>query len=392
MNEPKDSSGGWDGYRTFCVERKEPESRTVTSFYLTAKDGRPLAPYKPGQFLGFKLDVPGHDKPVLRTYTISDSSGDAAHYRLSIKREPPPAGQQNAPPGASSNYFHDHVEAGSELQVRAPSGDFFLPEDDDGDGDGGESGPVVLLSGGVGLTPMISMLNHIVSNGAKRPVWFIHGVRNGDEHAFGAHVRGLAETHANVNAHIAYLEPGPGDAEGRDYDSAGLISIELLESLLPGKDGDFYLCGPTAFMKALFNGLLDWGVAESRIYYEFFGPATVLKESGAGDKADGKSAPTASTVPGAPGPEAAADGPVVTFRRSGVTVTWDPDKETILDLAEANGVTPDFSCRSGVCHTCMCTLIEGEIEYVNDDALLPEEEGQILICSSRPKTDITVDV
>ncbi|MCH7832412.1 MAG: 2Fe-2S iron-sulfur cluster binding domain-containing protein [Proteobacteria bacterium] len=386
MNEPKDSSGGWDGYRTFCVERKEPESRTVTSFYLTAKDGRPLAPYKPGQFLGFKLDVPGHEKPVLRTYTISDGSGGATHYRLSIKREPPPPDQPDAPPGVSSNYFHDHVEAGSELQVRAPSGDFFLLEDGAVDGDGGDSGPVVLLSGGVGLTPMVSMLNHIVSNGAKRPVWFVHGVRNGDEHAFGAHVRGLAETHANVHAHIAYLEPGPGDVEGRDYDSAGVITMELLQSLVPGKDGDFYLCGPPPFMKALFNGLLDWGVAEGRIYYEFFGPATVLKESGAGDKADRKSA---STVPG---PGAAADGPVVTFKRSGVTVNWDPEIETILELAEANGVTPDFSCRAGVCHTCMCALIEGEIEYVNDDAFLPDEEGQILICSSKPKTDITVDV
>ena len=388
MNELKDFSGGWDGYRTFCVERKEPESLTVTSFYLTAKDGRPLASYKPGQFLGFKLDVPGYEKPVLRTYTISDSSGDATHYRLSIKREPPPADQMDAPPGVSSNYFHDHVEAGSELQVRAPSGEFFLHEDDEVDGDGGKSGPVVVLSGGVGLTPMVSMLNHIVANGAKKPVWFIHGVRNGDEHAFGAHVRGLAETHANVHAHIAYLEPGPGDVEGRDYDSAGVISMELLQSLVPGKDGDFYLCGPPPFMKVLFNGLLDWGVAESRIYYEFFGPATVLKE-GADDKADRKSAPTASTVPG---PEAAADGPMVTFKRSGVTVNWDPEIETILELAEANGVTPDFSCRSGVCHTCMCALIEGEIEYVNDDAFLLEEEGQILICSSKPKTDITVDV
>lgn len=388
MNGPQEPSGGWDGYRTFCVERKEPESQTVTSFYLTAKDGRPLAAYKPGQFLGFKLDVPGQLKPVLRTYTISDSLGDGTHYRLSIKCEPSPPDKPDAPPGVSSNYFHDHVEAGGELQVRAPSGDFFLHED----GAGGESGPVVLLSGGVGLTPMVSMLNHIVANGAKRPVWFIHGVRNGDEHAFGAHVRGLAETHANVHAYIAYQEPGPGDAEGRDYDSAGFISMELLKSLLPGKGADFYLCGPPPFMKVLFNGLLDWGVAESRIYYEFFGPATVLKESGAGDKAGRKSAPTASTVPGAPGAGAAAIGPVVTFKRSGVTVDWDPEIETILELAEANGVTPDFSCRSGVCHTCMCTLIEGEVEYVNDDAVLPDEEGQILICSSKPKTDITVDV
>ncbi len=343
------------------------------------EDGEALPAHAPGQFLTLKLDIPGQSGPLTRTYTISDSP-NKGYYRLSIKREPAPKDRPDVPPGLSSNYFHDRVEPGAKLRVLSPRGKFVL--------DPLGERPVVLASGGVGLTPTISMLNAIVEAGSKRPVWFVHGARNGREHAMGAHVRRMAAENANVRAHIRYSQPGANDVEGRDYDSRGRVDADLLRGLLPGNDFDFYLCGPPPFMKALFNGLLGWGVAEGHIYYEFFGPATVLKESAAEDKA----APAASTVPGPPGPGAAADGPVVTFKRSGVAVNWDPEIETILELAEANGVTPDFSCRSGVCHTCMCALIEGEIEYVNDDAFLPEEEGQILICSSRPKTDITVDV
>ena len=374
MSDTKQPAHGWDGFRTFAVTRKQPESRTVTSFYLEPEDNRPIPAYKPGQFLGFKLNVPGRNAPVVRTYTISDSPGDGKHYRLSIKREPAPPGRSELPAGVSSNYFHDHVAVGSRLQVRAPAGDFFLRADSDR--------PVALLSGGVGLTPMISMLNHLVADGATRPVWFIHGVRDGAEHAFGPHVRDLAKRYAHVNAHVAYLEPRPEDVEGRDYDTAGVITLDLLKRLLPGPACDFYLCGPPPFMKALYNALLDWGVEEARIYYEFFGPASVLKEVKAP-----KPSPAAKT-------DAPADaaGLKVTFRKSGRTVDWDPKAGTILELAEANGLTPDFSCRSGVCHTCMCRLVAGEVEYVDDGVFMPDEPDQVLICSSRPKTDVTVDV
>ena len=382
MNETADQTGRWQGARTFVVEKKKAESKTVTSFILKPEDGGPLAAYKPGQFLGFRLDIPGQSKPVARTYTISDSPGDGTAYRLSIKREPAPKDRPDLPPGLSSNYFHDHVEAGTPLKVMAPSGDFFLHEDRDG--------PVVLLSGGIGLTPMISMLNHIVDQGLSRPVWFIHGVQDGDEHAFGAHVRGLAAARENVNAHIVYAEPGAGDVQGRDYDAEGFITLPMLESLLDGPDADFYLCGPPPFMKALFNALLGWGVDESRIYYEFFGPATVLKDDpkDGGEEAD---KPAREAPPESP-EDSPANSMTVTFKRSGVSVPWDPAQDNILELAEANGVIADFSCRSGVCHTCMCELIEGEVEYVNDDAMLPDDESQVLICSSVPKTDVTVDV
>ena len=225
MKETTDQTGRWQGTRTFVVEKKEAESKTVTSFYLRPEDGDPLAAYKPGQFLGFRLDIPGQPKPVARTYTISDSpssasQGDGASYRLSIKREPAPKDRPDVAPGLSSNYFHDHVEVGTTLKVKAPSGDFFLHEDRDG--------LVVMLSGGIGLTPMISMLNHIVDQGLSRPVWFIHGVQNGDEHAFGQHVRGLADAHENVSAYIVYTEPGAGDVQGRDYDVEGFITLAIV--------------------------------------------------------------------------------------------------------------------------------------------------------------------
>lgn len=386
MSELDNQTGRWQGDRAFVVDRKEKESETVSSFYLVPEDGGPLASYKPGQFLSFKLDIPGQDKPVGRTYTISDSPrtagtmaakwGNGAHYRLSIKREPAPKDHPEYPPGLSSTCFHEHVEVGTVLQVGTPTGDFYLHEDRDG--------PVVLLSGGVGLTPMISMLNHLVDQGAKRPVWFIHGVQNGDEHAFGRHVRDLAEAHDTVTTHIVYAEPGPGDVKGRDYDDEGFITLAMLEDLLPGPDCDFYLCGPPPFMKALYNALLGWGVDESRIYYEFFGPATVLKDSG--------DTPAQEKPDAAPAPADTANGMTVTFKKSNITVPWDPAQASIIDLAEANGLLPSFSCRNGTCHTCLLDLLEGEIEYTHDDVFPPDEDGKVLICSSVPKTSVVIDV
>ncbi|HYQ73443.1 MAG TPA: MOSC domain-containing protein, partial [Gammaproteobacteria bacterium] len=322
--EPASGSGGWEGYRTFVVDRKVPESETITSFYLAPEDGGPLPAFKPGQFLTFRLDIPGQTKPVTRTYTISDRP-DADYYRVSIKRETPPAHRPDAPPGLSSNYFHDHVQPGVKLCVKAPRGEFWLNPGDDT--------PVVLVSAGVGLTPMISMLNGIVAAGSERPVWFIHGTRNSREHAMGEHVRSLAAEHDNVHLHVRYSRPGSGDVEGNDHDGTGHVTVDILKALLPPAAYDFYLCGPAPFMKTLYNGLLDWGVAEARIHYEFFGPASVLK-AGAGK---------ASTQIAGDGSSHAFD---VTFDQSGVTVAWEPGVDSILELAESHGLRPDYSCRS----------------------------------------------
>ncbi len=357
--------------RTFVVEWKEPESETITSFYLVPEDGKPLDPFLPGQFLPLKLDIPGQYQPLLRTYSLSDSPR-ADYYRLSIKREPAPKDRPDLYPGVSSNYLHDQVEVGTKLLAKSPRGKFFLDPN-------GET-PVVLLSAGVGLTPLISMLNAIVEVGSNRPTWFIHGSRNKREHAMGEHVRRVAAENKNIHVHMRYSQPSPEDVKGHNYDDEGYVDIKLLKRLLPSKDFDFYLCGPAPFMKSLFNGLLDWGVPEGRIHYEFFGPASVLKERA-----------KVST------PKRAAEaiqccGEIeVTFSQSGVNANWNPSFESILDLAEANGLSPDYSCRSGICHTCMCKLEEGEVEYVLEP-LDPPEDGSVLICCSKPRNNVVVDL
>jgi len=359
-------------YRSFVVDRKEPESETITSFYLMPEDGAPLPRFLPGQFLTFELTIPGQPKPVLRTYSLSDCA-NPDYYRVSIKREPAPADRPDLAPGLSSNYFHDQVAAGTKLRVGAPRGKFHLDPDSER--------PVVLLSAGVGLTPMISMMNAIAESGTGRPAWFIHGTRDGRDHALGAHVRRVAEAHQNIRAHIRYSQPEAADIEGRDCDSQGRVDISLLKHLLPFDDYDFYLCGPTPFMKSLYCGLLSLDVSEKRIHYEFFGPASILKEDA---KPIGPAeVPSAETE--------LAGGIQVTFARSGVTAGWDPACESILDLAEKQGLNPDYSCRSGICHTCMCMLVEGEVDYF-EEPLDEPEPGRVLICCSRPKTDIVIEI
>ena len=278
-----------------------------------------------------------------------------------------PEDQPDLPPGLSSNHFHDHVEPGTRLCLKAPRGKFYLDPTDET--------PIVLLSGGVGLTPVISMLNAVVDSGSKRTVWFVHGARNGREHAMGTHVRRLAAENDNVNVHVSYSRPRTEDVEGRDYDGSGHLSVDLLKGLLPPAAYDFYLCGPTPFMKSLYNGLLKWGVAETRINYEFFGPASALEER-------------AGQVAAAPSRDVELE---VSFAKAGLTARWDPSFETILELAEAHGLRPDFGCRTGICHTCMSRLIEGEVEYVTEPLDMPDP-GFVLICCSRPKTHVVVDV
>ncbi|MDD9877464.1 MAG: FAD-binding oxidoreductase [Magnetovibrio sp.] len=365
--------GAWQGYRSFVVKRKEPESETITSFYLAPEDGGALPDYHPGQYLGFSLDVPERMTPVIRTYTISDSQARDGCYRLSIKREPAPADAPDAPPGVSSNFFHDHVEVGSTLQVRAPSGDFVLRPQG--------KGPVVLLSGGVGCTPMIAMLNAVVDAAAERDIWFVHGARSGAEHAFGAHVRAIAAAHDNIRAHICYSQPGAGDVQGEGYDSAGHVTIDLLKELLPNTGPQFFLCGSTPFMKSLYNGLVDWGVDEFQIVYEFFGTACELR-----DRPEPSAADKAAEMGLDPDTRFQVE-----FRQSGVTAEWTPAAGSILELAEANGVEPDFICRSGMCHTCLSTCLEGEFQYLHDDVVEPMGDDEVLICSARPKTDIVID-
>jgi len=368
--EPVKGPRGWEGFRAFIVESKEPETETITSFYLKPEDGDSLPPYMPGQFLTFRLNMPEHPTPVMRTYSLSDSPNHQDYYRVSIKRLPAPEEPPGLPAGLSSNYFHDHVQPGTRLCVNAPRGKFYLDPND--------NTPVVLLSGGVGITPMISMLNAIIESGSRRPVWFVHGARHGREHAMASHTRRMAAENDNLNVHVSFSQPRPEDSEGRDYDSRGHVNIELLKQMLPPAAYDFYLCGPTPFMKSLYNGLLNGGVAETRIHYEFFGPVSELKE---GTEAASKEAAVSKSL-------AEVD---VSFAKAGLTARWDPTLESILDLAEAQGLRPAFSCRTGICHTCSSKLIEGEVEYVTEPLDLPDP-GCVLICCSKPKTNLVIEV
>ena len=351
--------------RSLVVTRKVRESENVISFYLVPADEEPLAPFLPGQFLPLKLDIPGQYQPVLRTYSLSDSPS-AHHYRLTIKRETVPPDRPDAYPGVASNFFHDQIDIDSTVLTQSPRGRFLL--------DPSRERPVVLLSAGIGLTPLISMLAAIVESGSRCQTWFIHGARNGREHAMGELVRRLSDAHDHVHTHIRYSKALPEDRAGRDYDDEGHVDIPLLERLLPDQQFDFYLCGPTPFMKSLFDGLVGWGIPADRIHYEFFGPASALP---------GRS--RVSTPKRAAAAVECSGETEVVFSTAGVTAHWNASFDSLLDLAEAHGLSPDYSCRSGICQTCACPLDEGEVDYVLEP-LEPPDPGSVLICCAKPRT------
>jgi nitric oxide dioxygenase len=252
--------GGWTGWRTFKIDGRTRESEIITSFILRPEDGGRVLRHQPGQYLTFWIDIPGQH-PLKRNYSISSAPSDEA-YRISVKREPN---------GIASNWLHDHAQEGQVLKVAPPAGEFFLNEE--------SPRPVVLLSGGVGLTPMMSMLETIASEHPNVQVQYVHGTLNGSTHAMKEHVRSLAQAHRNIVATTFYVEPRAEDRQGQDYDHAGLISVDWLQANTPLGDADFYLCGPRPFLRAFVSGLALAGVRSDRIHYEFFGPADDLIEA-----------------------------------------------------------------------------------------------------------------
>jgi ferredoxin-NADP reductase/predicted pyridoxine 5'-phosphate oxidase superfamily flavin-nucleotide-binding protein len=239
--------------RSLRVIEKTRESEDVTSFVFASRDGGPLANFEAGQHLPIELEVPDHDEPVRRTYSLSGAPGDG-RYRISVKREPQ---------GLASRHLHDAVEVGAIIQARAPAGDFVL---------GHDARPVVLLSAGVGVTPMLAMLHALAEPTEVRPVWFIHGARDGRHHPLAAEARGLGEGHARLDVHVSYSRPSPDDEPGKHFDTRGRVDGHLVASLLPDLDAEYYLCGPTAFMAGMRGDLLARGVAAERIHAETFGP------------------------------------------------------------------------------------------------------------------------
>ena len=347
----------WQDWRNFVVDRKVEESAEITSFYLKPQDFGEIPNFQPGQFLTIKLNISGQSKPVIRTYSLSDYSETGDYYRLSIKREPAPT-DLDVPQGAASNFMHDFIHEGSIIPAKPPSGKFAL--------DVRKSIPVVLISNGVGITPMISMAKACSRLNPDRPIWFIHGARNGRYHAFRDEVIAIAAQNPNLNIHYAYSRP---QAEDIGYfHSTGYADTNLIQSLVD-RDAEFFLCGSPPFLQSLRDGLKTWGVPDNRVFWEAF-----MKMPSA------TSTSTAlSTVEDAE----------VVFTKSGKTVAWDSEQDSILELAEANDLRPEYSCRQGICGTCACKIREGEVEYQTEPStdIAP---GEVLICIARPKTDRVV--
>jgi len=362
-------AGPWRGARAFRVAKREAESPdgAICSFYLEAEDGGPLASFKPGQFLTFDLDIDGVAKPVTRCYSLSDAPG-GERYRVSIKRVTAPSDQPDMPPGLSSNHFHGHVHEGDVLKVKAPSGHFYLERG---------TSPVVLVAGGIGITPMISMLNDTLVHDPGREVWLFYGVGNSHEQAMKDHLECLAVRYPNFNLHVCYSRPLPGDELGRDYQHAGRVGVGLMRQTLSFQVYDFYICGPRAMMETVVPALDDWGVPDQHIHYEAFGPASISRPKRQ------KAGPTQE--------QEQEQGPInVTFGTSGKTLVWDPSCDSLLEFAEQNGVEIESGCRAGGCGTCQTTIANGEVSYNHSPDFDPEP-GTCLVCVARPKRDVTLE-
>ena len=262
-DEAAAQEGGWRDFRRFRIAHKEPESDIITSFYLEPVDGKPVTRHRPGQYTTVRLDFPDGSSTV-RNYSLSDAPNGKG-YRISVKREDVPAEAPNAPQGAVSHWLHDQMEPGMELELRAPMGDFYLDTE--------STRPVVLLSGGVGQTPLLAMLKSLAAPGATRDTYFIHAARNSAVHALGDEVKSLTAQNPKLKSFVAYDEPSAADIKQGGFDKTGTVTAEWLASLLPTKDCDFYFCGPKPFMREIYAILKGWNVPSPQIRFEFFGPA-----------------------------------------------------------------------------------------------------------------------
>ncbi|HWT22793.1 MAG TPA: MOSC and FAD-binding oxidoreductase domain-containing protein [Solirubrobacteraceae bacterium] len=349
----------WTGMRPMRVTAIERESATVISVRLAPVDGEPVVPAQPGQFLTVRLRPDLGAAPLLRTYSLSGLPS-AESYRISVKREPH---------GAASGYLHGRLGVGDVVEAGAPRGSFVLRPGDR---------PVVLVSAGVGATPVLAMLHALAGERPARRVWWLHGARNRAEHAFQREAAVLLAQLPAARSIVCYSRPGPDDA---GFDVAGRLGADVLDEAGVPADADFYLCGPGRFMRDLAAALTARGTAPERISTEVFGPLDAITPGVADAPARAPHAPS-----GAPG-----TGPSVWFSRSNLSVAWDPSFASLLELAEACDVPVRWACRTGVCHTCESGLVSGEVRY-RPDPLAPPAPGTALICCSQPRGEVALDL
>ncbi|MCO8276815.1 MOSC and FAD-binding oxidoreductase domain-containing protein [Actinoplanes sp. TRM 88003] len=361
LDEPASSSGNaglvaasprpaWPGFRPLRVTAIDRESSTISSLRLADPDGTPLPAALPGQFLSVRLG-----SGLIRSYSLSGQPG-GPDYRISVKREPH---------GAASAYLHTSVHPGDLLEAAAPRGTFVLAPGD---------GPVVLISGGVGATPVLAMLYALADQGSTREVWWVQAARNSDEQPFAAEARALLARLPRSRAYVCFSRPGPH--ETHPYDFAGRLSADVLRGLKLPADADAYVCGPASFLTDVTAALTGL-----RVHSEIFGAHPGLTPGIAAQPSRPPHSPA-----GEPG-----TGPAVAFARSGLTVPWPEDAGSLLDLAEACDVPVRWSCRVGVCHNCESGLLSGQVAYTTEP-VDPPAEGSVLICSSRPESDIVLDL
>ncbi len=347
----------WRGFRDFRVAEVSPESVDVRSFRLEPVDGMPLPVHRPGVSVSVRIARPEPEPPLLRSYSLS-APFDPRCYRISVKR---------ISATGASGYLHEHVRAGDVVELAAPRGAFVLDVED--------ATPVVLVSAGIGITPLLAMLAELSRAGSRRMVWWVHGARNSAEMAFASEVRAHLAELPRARSRLCFSRPVEGDEAGRDFDRVGRVDLEALLELEVPRGGDYYLCGPASFMDELSAELLTWGVAREHVHSEAFGPASVA--SG-----------LAPHVPAG----SRGSGAEVSFARSGLTVPWDEARfGSLLELAEACDVPVDWSCRAGVCHRCESALVDGDVRYTAEPLDAPAP-GNVLLCSTCPAGAVTLDL
>lgn len=359
----RNASLAWIGWREFRVAAREYEdpAHLSCSFYLVPVDGQPLPPFKPGQFLTFSIPIAGQ-RSVIRCYSLSEEPR-SDRYRITVKRALAPDGHPELPPGMGSNQLHDRIQIGDVLRVKAPNGQFVV--------DTTFPGPTVLVAGGVGITPLLCMLKALLAEHSDRRIYLFYGVRNAQEHAFKAVLEELVADHPTLRLTIAYSRPEQDSVLGRDYRHKGHIDVDLLRSVLPYGDAQFYICGPPAMMTSLLPALKTWGIPDKHIHFEAFGPASSPALANAGSP---ESAPSFR----------------VRWNRSGRTLTWDGADANLLAFAERNNIPVDSGCRSGSCGSCETKIVSGTVSYANEPDY-PVAHGYCLLCVGRPVSDLALE-
>ena len=351
------------GFRPLAVTAIDQESVDVLSFTMQSKDGKPLQTALPGQYVVLRLQRNGGGPPVFRSYSLSGALA-TERYRISVKVEPN---------GVAGTYLREHVRVGDSLDVSSPRGSFILAS--------GER-PVVLLSAGIGATPVLAMLYELAAARATREVWWLHAARDRQHHPFAVEVRRVMLALTRGRSYVCYSRPDPSDKVGEDFDASGHLSRSVFDQVGVPREADVYLCGPTRFMDDMKEALASLGVAPGRIHFEIFNGSESMTPGVVG---------AAARAPHVPKDDANA-GPLVSFARSGIAAHWNPsDYQSILELAEACDVPVRWSCRAGVCHNCESGLVSGAVVY-GPEPLEKPAEGNLLICCSRPNGDIVIDL